>query len=148
MAWFPNIQNDTAQYNSGQGSFAERTIEIGGTVLAVSNIGSIRVYHGERNWVLAMIGAILIIIGLLQLEQSGSGALLIAAIGVALVVGNFLIKTQMTLSIGTCDGRFTDIVSTDKEFLGALLDAIKRKIDSNDERLMGGFDVSGRSVGI
>lgn len=133
-----------ARVVDGVGYVRSRTIEFGATVIVAANIGSIRFYEGDRNLVWATIGVALILVGLVQLSSSSS-ALILVIIGALMILANFLAKPELMLSIGTCDGRYTDIISTDREFLMNALEFLQRKID--EEGVTGVIDVSARSVG-
>jgi len=128
----------------GLGVIRERTIAIGDTVLSVNNIGSIAILRGENNYALLIIGAIIALVGLTMLGSEATMGLLAIVIGGAMIAINLMNKPDSGLSIGTCDGRFHIIVSTDADFLGDLLDFIRRKVDTGDIKLQGRFDIGAR----
>lgn len=129
----------------GTGYVRRRTLEFGSTVIAVANIGSIRFSAGEKNWGLAFVGAVLALIGLFQLD-TGIIAWMFLLIGIGLIIANVMIKAELSLSIGTCDGRVTEIVSTDREFLIKVLDFIQRKIDEDGADITASIDLGSRSI--
>jgi hypothetical protein len=138
------VADTTNRLESGLGVIRERTIAVGDTVLAVNNIGSIAILRGQQSFVLLIIGALLVLVGLITLQSNAGMGLLIGAIGVVLIVINLSQKPDNGLSIGTCDGRITVIVSTDDGFLGDMLDFIRRKVDTGDIKLQGRFDIGAR----
>lgn len=123
---------------SGAGEVRERTIVIGPNVIVIENIGSIQILEGRRSWLLFIVGLLLLIAGV-YMGSTGSSygslsgtALAAAAIGIVLILINLSQKIERGLSIGTCDGRATLIVSTDEVFLQRLLDRLTRKINTRD----------------
>lgn len=130
---------------SGLGAIRERTIAVGETVIAVNNIGSIVILKGTKNYALAIVGGLLVLAALITLSGNDNDAkgmsLLMGAIGVVLIVINLSQVPDSGLSIGTCDGRVSVIVSTDEAFLGDMLDFIRRKVDTGDIKLQGRFDI-------
>lgn len=127
---------------SGLGTIRERTIAVGDTVIAVNNIGSIVILKGTKNYAMSIFGGLLVLAALMTLSGNDKGmSLLIGAIGVVLIVINLSQVPDSGLSIGTCDGRVSVIVSTDDAFLGDMLDFIRRKVDTGDIKLQGRFDI-------
>ena len=150
VAWFfmrgrkRGASGSTNRMTGGVGAIRERTIAIGDTVLAVNNIGSIVILRGQPNYTLAIVGALMLLSALVIAGNSPGNALLLGVVGVALIVFNLMQKPDSGLSIGTCDGRSTLIVSNDEDFLGDLLDFIRRKVDTGDIKLQGRFDIGAK----
>lgn len=146
-AWFlfgrkKSTDDTTHKLTSGLGQIRQRTIAVGDTVIAVNNIGSIVIMRGAKGWAMAIIGGLLVFAALLTLSGSDKTMpLLMGVIGVILIVINVAQQPDHGLSIGTCDGRITMIVSTDESFLGDMLDFIRRKVDTGDIKLQGRFDI-------
>jgi hypothetical protein len=146
-AWFlfgrkKSTDDATHKLTSGLGQIRQRTIAVGDTVIAVNNIGSIVIMRGAKGWAMAVVGGILVVAGMLTLGGSDKAMpMLMIAIGVILIVINLAQQPDHGLSIGTCDGRVTMIVSTDEGFLGDMLDFIRRKVDTGDIKLQGRFDI-------
>lgn len=126
----------------GVGYVHQRTVEIGDTVIAMENIGSMVLIDGQRTYGRAWLGAILIVFAINKSPTSLPGAIALLA-GIALIVWNFMRPVEMFLSIGTADGRRTDIVSTKKEFLKQTLTALRDKLDRNDVVSTGTINISG-----
>ncbi|MDZ4760781.1 MAG: DUF6232 family protein [Alphaproteobacteria bacterium] len=106
---------------SGLGAIRERTIAIGDTVIAVNNVGSVAIHRGRQGYAMAVVGGLIVLVALVTLQSDAGVALILGAIGGVLIAINLNQKLDNGLSIGTCDGRITMIVSTDNDFLGDLL---------------------------
>lgn len=127
----PSFDRKVDRVESGSGSVRKRTMEIGSTVLAIDNIGTLNISSGGKSYLPVIIGAAVVVTGISMFEtgsQMLGGALVVA--GLALVVWGFLRPRDTFLSIGTCDGRQTHIVSKDKKFLSDVRNLLERKIDS------------------
>jgi Family of unknown function (DUF6232) len=138
--------SDVKRITSGVGEIRERTIEIGDTVVAVNNIGAITLVRAQRSYLFLIIGGLLAIFGLMSLGDSfvvGAGAL---AIGAVLLYINLTQKVDKGLSIGTCDGRSTLIVSSNEQFLNDMLEFIRRKVDTENLRMVGTFDIKNEYI--
>lgn len=117
--------------DSGSGRIGQKTIELGATVIAVSSIGSIRVVDGKRNHLLTIVGSVIALVGLGSFSASAFFALILLLLGIGLAAWNWFRAVEQYLSIGTCDGRTTTIVSTNRVFLDSVRTFIRDKIDSN-----------------
>jgi hypothetical protein len=116
--------------DSGQGIVYERTIAIGQSIIALENIGSMRVIDGVRNPMPTIIGIGIAVLGLGAMTSSkGLGFLMLVA-GAAIAAWNVLRKVDVSLSLGTCDGKSTFIVSKNKQFLHDVRDFLREKIDT------------------
>jgi hypothetical protein len=146
-AWFlfgrkKSTDDTTHKLKSGLGHIRQRTIAVGDTVIAVNNIGSIVIMRGAKSYAMSIVGAILILAALVMIGGSDKTMpLVMGFIGAILIVINLAQQPDHGLSIGTCDGRETMIVSTDESFLGDMLDFIRRKVDTGDIKLQGRFDI-------
>ncbi|MBL8547999.1 MAG: hypothetical protein JNL81_16185 [Hyphomonadaceae bacterium] len=137
---------DVKRITSGVGEIRERTIEIGDTVVAVNNIGAITLVRNQRSYALLIVGGLLAIFGLIGLQDNfltGVGAL---AVGAVLIWINLMQKVDKGLSIGTCDGRSTLIVSTNEQFLNDMLEFIRRKVDTENIHMIGRFDIKNEYI--
>lgn len=130
----------------GVGIVRERTIEIGSRVIWIDNIGSLVILRGEANYVLALVGALLTMVGLALLQDDLTMAILLIGAGVGLVWLNLNQKVDNGLSIGTCDGRKTLVVSSNEHFLLQALDLIREKIETGSITLQGQFDIGATHV--
>jgi hypothetical protein len=127
---------------TGLGSIRERTIAVGDTVIAVNNIGSVVILKGAKSYLMAIIGGLLVLAGLVTLSGNDKMMSILMALGGGVLIAiNLGQKPDNGLSIGTCDGRVTVLVSTDENFLGDMLDFIRRKVDTGDIKLQGHFDI-------
>jgi Family of unknown function (DUF6232) len=116
--------------DGGTGRIGQRTIELGASVIAVSSIGTIRVVDGKRGHLLTVVGALIALVGLGSFGVSKFFASIVLLIGIGLAAWNLLRAVEQYLSIGTCDGRITTIVSTDRAFLDSVRTFIRDKIES------------------
>lgn len=132
----------------GVGILRERTIEIGARVIWIDNIGSIVILRGRANYALAILGGLLALVGLTQLQdQNNAGvALVLIVAGIALIAFNLSQPVNNGLSIGTTDGRSTLIVSDNERFLTDTLDLLREKIDTGSITLQGTFDIGATHV--
>jgi hypothetical protein len=116
---------------TGTGRIGQRTIEIGGAVISVDNIGSMFVIDGKRSHFLTIVGAFIMLMGLGSLGTSYVVAAALLFTGGGLAYWNAAVRpVEQYLSIGTCDGRRTTIVSKKPEFLNAVRAFIRDKIDT------------------
>jgi hypothetical protein len=60
----------------------------------------------------------------------------------------FVRKVDVFLSIGTSDGRRTNIVSKDKKFLGQVRNVLRQKIDTPDVTVVGTVNLNDHSVNV
>ncbi len=116
--------------DSGSGQIREHTIEIGNTVIAVNNIGTMTLFGGKRGHGLLVVGVVVAFIGLNVRQLSTVLGLCLVLAGAALIAWNFLRPVDVFLSIGSSDGRRTHIVSKDRRFLSEIRDFIRKKIDT------------------
>lgn len=135
-----------SELKSGVAVVRERTIELGARVLWLGNIGTIRIIEGSRSHLLLIVGGLLALAGLATLPNDGVMGFMMILLGAGLIYINLNQKVTGGLSIGTCDGRSTLIVSTDKEFLSNMLEFLRRKIDSENPKLQGEFNITNRHV--
>lgn len=135
-----------SELKSGVAIVRERTIELGSRVLWLGNIGTIRIIEGSRSYLFLIIGGLLVLTGLFTLSSDGVMGFVMFLAGAGLIYVNLNQKITGGLSIGTCDGRSTLIVSTDKEFLSNMLQFLRRKIDSENPTLQGEFNITNRHV--
>lgn len=125
----------------GVGTVTERSIAIGSRVIWLDNIGSIRIVRGARSYLLLVLGLALIVAGATMLRDNPVVGLVVVLFGVGLVLINVRQKIENGLSIGTTDGRSTIIVSKNEQFLNALLDFLRLKINTRNAHLEGQFDI-------
>lgn len=122
---------DLTRHDSGTGVIRQRTIEIGDDVIAVENIGTIRIIIGQRNNGPAVIGGALALFSFfLAAKVAMVPGLVLLFAGVILIYWSNTRKVEQYLAIGTADGKTTTIVSTDKVFLASVRTFIRDKIDS------------------
>lgn len=135
-----------ASYAAGVGKVRERTITLGAQVIAIENVGSIRIVSGQRNWLLALIGLLIGGGAGMQVPAYGMLAWAVVGFGVLLVLINLFLPVERGLSIGTSDGRITMIVSKDATFLRRLLDLLVEKINSGSDSIVASFDITSGTV--
>ena len=111
------------------GTIHERTIELGATVISIDNIGSMTLVEGSLNQAPTVVSAIGVAAGLLLATSSHVAGLVVAAIAGFFLYLALTRKTKKYLSIGTSDGRWTHLVSTDGDALSGTRDFIRKKID-------------------
>ncbi|MEQ1781074.1 MAG: DUF6232 family protein [Hyphomonadaceae bacterium] len=129
-------------YKAGVGKVREHTLVLGGQVIALDNIGSIRFFESARSWWLAFVGLVIIGGGGSQVPLYGPFAWAGVGIGIVLVLINMLVPIERGVSIGITDGRTAMIMSKDAAFLRRLLDLLTEKINSRNEALIASFDIS------
>ena len=135
-------KNDAVVLRSGVGRVRARTISIGSHVIAIDNIGTIRVVPGHRSWWLLLLGALIIAGGGVG-TQFGDYVVVAAAgigVGVVLALASLFRPIESALLVGTSDGRATLIVSRDIGFLQRLQQALVDRIDTGDEGFSADFD--------
>ncbi|WP_440217071.1 DUF6232 family protein [Chromobacterium piscinae] len=127
-----NLKNSD-NYNrldSGSGKIGQRTIELGNSVIAVNSIGTMRVIEGSKNHGLTILGVMILFVGLMSWGASHMLAFLFFIVGGVVLYLGINQKVELCLSIGTCDGRSTAIVSKNRDFLIGLKSFIQNKIDT------------------
>ena len=116
----------------GYGFVREHSIEIGDTIIVFNNIGTISIIDGSKSpWPL-IVGGIIGLVGLAVFAMPFSSkpfALLLLIVGIALIAWWFRMKPDRFLSIGSCDGKRTNIVSKDRAFLLKLRTFLRERID-------------------
>jgi hypothetical protein len=136
----------------GEGDVRAKTIRIGPVILAVENVDSIALTHKPRTlwptiYVFVLLGAV-IAVGLfyahLDYGVIGAAFCVVGGLGVALAL---LWPSQRVLAVGTTGGR-TFYVAGKREFLAALGDLLRRKIDTADPDLLAQFSASGNLVDV
>lgn len=157
MASGPGKPEQPTEHDSGVGRIRERTIVIGDTLIAIDNIGSIQILDVKRNWTLARWGAVIAIAGAAAMAISGNpygssgspgpivGTILIA-LGFVFIIANWLRPLRKGLAIGTGDGRLSYVVSEDHAFLNRLLEFLTLKINTRNEGLTAGFDITNTTI--
>jgi len=143
----------STKHDSGVGRVRERTIVLGNTLIAIDNIGTIQILDVDRDWSLGRLGALIFLAGPATMVLSrtfmrysgdnndGAASFLMIA-GIVLIVITFLQPRRKGLSIGTCDGRVSSIISKDRVFLQRLLDFLTEKINSRNDGLTASFDIT------
>lgn len=147
----------TANKKTGEGHLGARTVEFAGTILSVSNIGSMTLIVRRKTWWLAFIGACVALTGLDWLFGGYWSGLLALLVGGILIAVDYGLKAPTYLSIGTCDGRFTNIVSKNRETLEKIQEFLHAKMDlpntfsanfnTNIDTGGGGFSLEGSAFG-
>lgn len=127
---------------AGIGRVRAGTISIGSHVIAIANVGTIRIVRGRRSWWLFLLGVI--VAGGAATQVNAYGAIAIAGIGlgIALALGNLAQRAESGLAIGASDGCTTLIVSRDPAFLQRLVQFLVDRIDSGDHALTADFDIA------
>lgn len=146
LAWLPGGKSADHRITSGVGDVRERTIEVGDTVIAVNNIGTIVMLEEKRNYGLLILGAVLFLFGLMSLENEMLQGVAAILVGGALAAYNLLRPLDKGLSIGTCDGRLTLIISTNERFVTEFLDFLRRKVDSQSVDMRATFDIRNAQI--
>ncbi len=135
-------KTSTVSLISGVGRVRAGTISIGSHVIAIENIGTIRMVRGQRSWWLFLLGLLVIGGAATQLNAYGAFAIAGIGLGIALILGNLAQRVDSGLAIGASDGCTTLIVSRDKAFLQRLLQLLVDRIDSGDLALAVDFDIA------
>jgi hypothetical protein len=118
----------------GEGHIREHSFEIGNTIIMLSNIGSMTIVEEKIEYWTAVLGFLILLFGVLAFGSSKSLSISLILGGFALLAWWFFRRRDVFLSIGTCDGRRTHIVSKDRDFLLALCKFIREKIDLNSSQ--------------
>jgi hypothetical protein len=140
---------NVSRVDSGEGHVRERTFDIGETVVNVMNIGSMILIEGIRNPLPAVIGALVAVWGLIELRTSSVTGLVEIAIGGGFAWWWWFVrKVDVFLSIGTSDGRRTNIVSKDKKFLEQVRNVLRQKIDTPDVTVIGTVNLGNHSINV
>ncbi len=119
--------------DSGVGQILRKTIQLGESVIAVGNIGSLRIMDGENNHGITVVGGFIVLVGIGLLALSKILGAIIIVSGIGLIIWNLSQDIDIYLLIGTCDGRTAIIVSKDKTFLGDVRDFIRDKINTGSD---------------
>jgi hypothetical protein len=127
---------------SGVGRIRAGTISIGSHVIAIKNVGTIRIVSGRRSWWLFVLGVLIAGGAATQLAAYGTLAIAGVGLGIALALGNLAQRVESGLAIGASDGSTTLIVSRDQLFLQHLLQFLVDRIDSGDHTLAADFDIA------
>ncbi|CDG81308.1 DUF6232 family protein [Janthinobacterium agaricidamnosum] len=125
--------DESRRVDSGVAEVYERTIEIAGDIIALENIGTIRMIDGKKNHTATVVGIVIAIIGLGALSSSVFFGLLMLIAGIGLTLWNLSQKIAIYLSLGTCDGRSTVIISKNRQFLKDIRDFLRKKIDTKTQ---------------
>ena len=152
MAANSGKKEETNEHDSGIARVRERTIVLGDTLIAIDNIGSIQILDVKRNWGLARLGSLVAILGGGAMFAPGSGGpmlgMIVVAIGIVMIIGNWLQPLRKGLGIGTSDGRLSYIVSENHAFLHRLLEVLTQKINTRNEGLTAVVDITNTTVNI
>lgn len=138
-------KSDAVVLRSAVGRVRARTVSIGSHVIAIDNIGTIRVVRGQRSWWLFLLGALVIGGGAAVATLFSSYSVVAIAgivLGVALALGSFFQPIDSALLIGTTDGRTTFIIARDPAFLQRLQQTLVGRIDVGDETFLADFDAA------
>lgn len=118
----------------GKGIVREHSIDIGDTVIVFNNIGTITVIDGRKSPLPLFVGIALTLFGLFSFASRGSVktfAFMLLLAGAALTYWAVTRQPDRFLSIGTSDGRRTNIVSKDRKFLEDVREFLREKLDKN-----------------
>lgn len=121
---------DTERLDSGEAEVYARTLLIGHTVIVLANIGTMRIVDGKKNYLLTIVGLVLMLIGLGAIGISAMLVILFLALGSGLIFFNVREKIDMYLELATNDGRTTIIISKERNFLEEIRSFLQRKIDT------------------
>jgi hypothetical protein len=148
---FPKIpgfgsRNDTTRVDSGVAYVHERTVEFGETIITVQNIGSMMMFDGRRNHGPAFLGGAIVLLGIAALGAAKVLGLLLLLVGFGLIVWSFVRPVDVFLSIGTGDGRFTNIVSTNRTFLQEIRLFLRTKLDTNNTAIQGVINIGSATI--
>jgi hypothetical protein len=127
---------------SGVGRVRAGTISIGSHVIAIENIGTIRIVRGRRTWWQLFLGVMIAGGATTQLNAYGAIAVAGIGLGIALVLGNLAQRVESGLAIGASDGCTTLIASRDQSFLQRLLQLLVDRIDRGDHGFVADFDIA------
>lgn len=122
--------DEVNRFDSGEGTVRERTVELGSDVIALENIGTMRLVDGKKDHSGLKVGAVFLVLALIVVSSSTTGAMVLAAIGGLMIFASLNNKVEIYLLIGSCDGRTTIIVSKDRQFLTNVRNFLRRKIDT------------------
>lgn len=124
-------ESNSTKVSHGRGHIYQRTVELGDDILAIDNIGSMRTIDERKNHALTVVGILIALPGLPYLfGPSKMMGFIIVLLGGGLAAWNILRKMETYLSIGTCDGKSTVIVSKNRAFLVEVSHFIRKKIDT------------------
>lgn len=127
---------------SGVGRVRAGTISIDSHVIAIENIGTIRIVRGRRTWWQLFLGVMIAGGAATQLNAYGAIAIAGIGLGIALVLGNLAQRVESGLAIGASDGCTTLIASRDQSFLQRLLQLLVDRIDRGDHGFLADFDIA------
>lgn len=128
-----SFSDDTKRLDSGQAKVYGRTIGINEDVIAIENIGTVRIIDGTKSPAATIWGIIIAVIGLTLLSSSLGFGFLVMILGIALAVWNIMREIEVYLSMNTCDGKSTIIVSKNKQFLKEVRDFLREKIETKNQ---------------
>ena len=145
-----------AEHDSGAGQVHERTITIGDTLIVIDGIASLQILEVRPGLLLAALGLVTAGGGvgamtLLNTYYDSLGpsesptqivGLILVGVGLAMIVGNWLLPVRRGLGIGTSDGRTSYVVSKDRAFLRRLLEVLTAKINTGNESLTASFNIT------
>ena len=141
-------EDNVSRVDRGEGHVRERTFDVGDTVISVNNIGSMMLIEQRQAQLPGLIGALVAVLGVIQLRSSVVSGVLLAAAGGGFALWWFSRKLDVFLSIGTSDGRRTNIVSKNKQFLERVREVLRQKIDTPNVRVIGTVNLSQSSVNV
>jgi len=117
--------------DKGKGIVHERSFELGSNVIVFHNIGSLSISDGRRSLLPIFSGIVMALFGIGIINISTGLALFLLAAGIGLAIFGLLRPVDVFLSIGTCDGRRTYLVSKKRDFLIQVRESLREKIDNN-----------------
>lgn len=144
-----NSAENVSRVDHGEGHVKEKTFDIGDTVVNVMNIGSMILIDGIRNPIPAIIGIFVALWGLGELRTSLTYGLIVIVIGGGFAWWWWFVrKVDVFLSIGTSDGRRTNIVSKNKKFLEQIRDVLRQKIDTPEVAVIGTVNLNNNTISV
>jgi hypothetical protein len=144
-------RNYETRVDHGIGLVREKTFTVGRTVISMANIGSMRVIDQPRAVVMGFISGLVALwsgMGVLSsLFDSLARMMLPLTLPIAVVAGFYAYRClfgelDVYLSIGTCDGYRTNLVSRDRTFLETIRDYLRRKIENPGDTTVATLNVS------
>lgn len=127
---------------AGVGYLRERTIELGATIIALENIATMLIVARPRSYMRAIIGGLIAVGSFFTLQFGWLFPVILGVVGLGLIVWNLIDREDVYLLIGTSDGRRTNIVSKNMDFLLATRDFIRQKLDTQNLTMVAAINIT------
>ncbi|MGE0045371.1 MAG: DUF6232 family protein [Hyphomonadaceae bacterium] len=138
----PGRFEGVTRISSGIGYVRERTLELGPTIIALENIATMLVVARERSFMRAIVGVLIAVSSFFTINFGWLIPTVLVIVGFGLVLWNLLDQADVYLLIGTSDGRRTNIVSKNLDFLVQTRDFIRQKLDSQNLTMVAAINIT------